>query len=103
MRCARSTSVRASGGVNPIVSLINNNTFCSMVPFVSSGIPWIRRFGRLEYCSWQSTSSSRCHGLRVYAVCVCNKARLHGVMYYVVTGTLRPLEPLGCYTVSPTK
>ena len=59
MRCARSTSVRASGGVNPIVSLINNTTFCSVVPFVSSGIPWIRRFGRLEYCSWQSTSSSR--------------------------------------------
>ena len=34
------------------------STFCSVVPSVSSGIPWIRRFGRLEYCSWQSTSSS---------------------------------------------
>ena len=38
MRCACSTSVSASGGVYPMVSLINN-TFCSVVPFVSSAIP----------------------------------------------------------------
>ena len=52
-------SVINSGGKSDIVTFISCNTFWSALPSVASGSPWIRRFGRLEYCSWLSASDSR--------------------------------------------
>ena len=45
--------------LNPMVSLINNSTFCSVVPSVSSGIPWIRRFGFGGSAAWNTVPGSR--------------------------------------------
>ena len=59
-RWHRSRSLRAIGGVACNLLFTISIRFSSRFsPRISSPIPWMRRFGRLEYCCIESTSSSR--------------------------------------------